>query len=80
MAHFIEKVPQKDSDWIWLIILTKDSDRIWLLKKRIVQCFAGSLEIQLNIFEECPLKNIETTLTALILLVDMSPEPLFFLQ
>ena len=42
MAHFIEKVPQKDSDWIWLIILTKDSDRIWLLKKRIVQCFAKS--------------------------------------
>ena len=39
VAHFTEKVPQKDSDWIWLIILTKDSDRIWLLKKRIVQCF-----------------------------------------
>ena len=38
VAHFIEKVPQRDSDWIWLIILTKDSDRIWLLKKRIVQC------------------------------------------
>ena len=40
----------------------------------------GSLEIQLNIFEECPLKNFKTTLTALILLVDMSPEPLFFVQ
>ena len=37
MAHFWRTCGKKDSDRIWLIILTIDSDRIWLLKKRIVQ-------------------------------------------
>ena len=34
MAHFWRTCGKKDSDPIWLIILTIDSDRIWLLKKK----------------------------------------------
>ena len=44
VAHFQRSCGKKDSDRIWLIIVTKDRDRIWLLKKRIVQCSDSIIE------------------------------------
>ena len=37
VAHFQKSWKKKDSDRIWLIILTKDRDLIWLSEKKIVQ-------------------------------------------
>ena len=44
-GSFWEKMWQKDSDTIWLIILTKDCDRILLLKRRIKQDFGKKSDI-----------------------------------
>ena len=45
MAHFIEKVKQKDSDRIWLIIVPKDSDRMKDLAPENTNCLCIKLTI-----------------------------------